>query len=133
MPCCCSGWIIVAGPEGFAESATEALAGLPILQLKPWGRIAGRLAGAPGAAGGERVSLILGNLEEGMLQTDSQQVTDPNGGFTFEKVPPGKRRVARVIVERWLRKRGGHVSEDQFLDAHGEPRWLYPPSMCQVH
>ena len=53
----------------------------------------------------------------------------PPGGVVIPPTAP----IARVIVERWLRKRGGHVSEDQFLDAHGEPRWLYPPSMCQVH
>lgn len=44
-------------------------------------------------------------------------------------VVPPTAPLVRTLVERWLRRRGGHLSEDQFLDRDGA-RWSDAPSSC---
>ncbi|MGE3508624.1 MAG: hypothetical protein AB7N65_07045 [Vicinamibacterales bacterium] len=51
----------------------------------------------------------------------------PPGGLP---VPPGA-PIARVMVERWLRRRGGRLAEAQFLDDSGM-RWVYPDAVCNA-
>ncbi len=46
-------------------------------------------------------------------------------------VIPATAPIVRTVVERWLRRRGGHLSEAQFLDSGGA-RWTYPDGACRV-
>lgn len=51
----------------------------------------------------------------------------PAAGLVIPPTAP----IVRTVVERWLRQRGGHLSESQFLD--GGARWAYPDTRCPVH
>lgn len=59
------------------------------------------------------------------------------GGVVFSAVRPANLSVpatapiVRTLVERWLRRRGGRLSEDQFLDSSGA-RWTYPQGSCSA-
>ncbi|MBM3770217.1 MAG: bifunctional metallophosphatase/5'-nucleotidase [Acidimicrobiia bacterium] len=57
------------------------------------------------------------------------------GGVVFAAVAPrpfpvpATAPIVRTLVERWLRRRGGRISEEQFLDRGGS-RWTYPTGTC---
>lgn len=57
------------------------------------------------------------------------------GGIVFSSVTPrpspvpATAPIVRTVVERWLRRRGGRLSEEQFLDRSGS-RWTYPTGSC---
>jgi hypothetical protein len=52
----------------------------------------------------------------------------PESGVAIPPTAP----IARVVVEGWLRRRGGHLSAAQFMDAEGG-RWSRPTDSCAVH
>lgn len=52
----------------------------------------------------------------------------PESGVIIPPTAP----IARVVVEGWLRRRGGHLSAAQFQDVEGG-RWSRPADSCDVH
>ena len=108
--------VIVAHPEGYAESEPAVLAGEPVMRLKPWGKIEGVYTSNGRAAPDRYVKLQLGYPDASGVITDLELFraqTDAQGLFTFPKVPPGRHK-----LERLLR----HVSGDT-------TSWMHQPRM----
>jgi protocatechuate 3,4-dioxygenase beta subunit len=92
--------VIAASAEGYAEATKAALAGEPVMVLQPWGRLEGTLQ-AEGRPGTNCALLFrLGTGELRSVSTDFtayQTKTDGAGHFVFEKVPPGKHQLTRLV------------------------------------
>lgn len=94
--------LVVLHDKGYAEVADEQLATDPNIIIQPWGRIEGvlRIGAKPGA--NETVVLYCDrpykpNAPNINIVDDYDAVTDENGSFVFERVPPGRAYVGRAI------------------------------------
>lgn len=100
--------LIAVSAKGYGEITTSELAKTGRLVIQPWGRIDGvlRLGSKPGSK--QSVSLMPGDTGRPSVNYDwgSFKVqTDDQGRFVFEKVPPGKRTLVRMIqtsANSWL-------------------------------
>ena len=91
---------IAASAEGYAEATKAALAGEPAMVVQPWGRLEGTLQaqGRPGTNCALFFQLGIGELRG--VSTDFtayQTKTDGACHFVFEKVPPGKHQLTRLV------------------------------------
>jgi RNA polymerase sigma factor (sigma-70 family) len=88
--------------QGYVDVPVQQYNGT--IQLQPWGRVEGTLELGEASRANRRI--ILGNLsyrygESGRqfpaLMLWLEAITDDDGNFTFEKVPPGERRIAMRV------------------------------------
>lgn len=123
--------------RGFIALHEQGYVGVPAQQfngtirLQPWGRVEGRLqmSAEPRANRG----IQLGNLhyrygESGRqfpaLMLWLEAITDDEGNFAFEKVPPGERRIAvRLNTSR---------APGRFYDSHGQTIQVAPGAVTRV-
>jgi peroxiredoxin len=92
--------LVVLHDEGYAEITDEKLATEPNIVIETWGRVEGVLRIGSQAGSNDGVSLYCerGYEQDGpRVSYDYSTVTDANGYFSFERVPPGEARVARQI------------------------------------
>ena len=90
--------VLISHEKGFAETRTGILRSQPRLTLQPWGKVEGvlRLGNKPDA--NTRLHLGSGTLqgrEEDYWSAGLSSMTDAEGRFTFEKVPPGLNWISR--------------------------------------
>jgi RNA polymerase sigma factor (sigma-70 family) len=91
--------VVAANPLGFAEAAPAALAASPVLQLQSWGRLEGTyLAGGRPAEG--RTVLLQYGSDDSTLSSSLTAETDAQGRFTISQAPPGRHKLARVVVAK---------------------------------
>jgi hypothetical protein len=90
--------VIISHEKGFLETRTGILRSKPRLTLQRWGRVEGVLRLGKEPAG--EISLGLSNDPPQDKWQDLWMVrlgatTDPEGNFTFKKVPPGRHTIYR--------------------------------------
>jgi hypothetical protein len=90
--------IVVAMPDGFAQVRPEELAKSPMIFIRPWGRIDGRLLERNAPLPNQPVMVGLSNWHDDDLSncvTNQIEVkTDKDGRFVLDRVPPGRMNVA---------------------------------------
>jgi uncharacterized GH25 family protein len=96
--------IVAVHDQGFAYIPSEELRSSPQIQLQPWGRIEGTLHIGSRLGTNELVILESGNPLFGEAQINFDQEafqarTDSSGRFVLTFVPPGERRIARIIPQ----------------------------------
>jgi len=98
--------IIAAHPDGYAETAPEALAAEPVIRLQPWGRIEGTYLVNGQPAAGRLMMLQLGSQlgfgDFSSVKADIhkfQTSSDAQGRFMFPQAPPGKRHLVRLLPQ----------------------------------
>ena len=74
--------------KGIAVSTYQEMMDSPTLKLEPWARIEGQAIWNDKPAAGERIQLFA-------RRHSNVAVTDENGRFTFEQVPPGIASIGR--------------------------------------
>ena len=94
--------VLVVHDDGFAQVPLEKLKSSPQIQLAAWGRIEGVLHVGQRLGTNEVVVLESGNMffDGTQLMLDAQDFqarTDEQGRFIMSLVPPGERRIARLI------------------------------------
>jgi beta-lactamase regulating signal transducer with metallopeptidase domain/uncharacterized GH25 family protein len=80
--------VVIAAKEGFKLASVPELATNSNLVLEPWGRVEGVLHRAGKAGTNEDVDLAL--QDGSLLGLEYHTVTDSQGRFVFQKVPPGR-------------------------------------------
>lgn len=88
--------IIAVHPQGYAETAFSNFVSGGTIKLERWGAIEGTLK--IGQQPGTNESVLL--LSDGGIQfnfADSRATTDERGMFSMTNVPPGERRLVRLI------------------------------------
>jgi uncharacterized GH25 family protein len=88
--------IIATHPKGYAETSFSNFVSGSTIKLEPWGTIKGVLK--IGTQPGTNQSVLL--TGDGNLQFNFQEfktTTDDQGNFSIADVPPGERRLARLI------------------------------------
>ncbi len=103
--------LVVITAAGIARTSLEELAREPVVRIQPWARVEGVLLSGTEPQANERVGLSLvtgspmidlsqllyeGDIGWGLLSYFVSGVTDGEGRFVFEKVPPGP-----VSVSHW--------------------------------
>jgi len=93
--------VVVAHEVGVAVLSYQEFQSQPQIQLKPWGRIEGRVLWGDQPASGVEVTLIShGRKGDEELQPTysfcaiQTSITDEQGRFTFNKVPPGPAQIS---------------------------------------
>ena len=105
------------------------VSGIRVLAGCSAGKLHVELLRASGRAVGdaERLSIVTTDfLAAGMV---FQAVAPPEVAN-----PPAAAPIAREVVANWLRRRGGRLDQDQFVDP-ARPRWAYagtPPADCRA-
>jgi uncharacterized GH25 family protein len=94
--------VVAVHDDGFAHLPLEKLKSSPQVQLAAWGRIEGVLHVGQRLGTNEVVVLESGNIffDATQLMLDAQDFqarTDEQGRFIMTFVPPGERRIARLI------------------------------------
>ena len=94
--------VVAVHEDGFASVPLEKLKSAPQIQLAAWGRIEGTLRIGRRLGTNELVVLEPGSpfVGESQLMVDPQEFqarTDERGNFIMTFVPPGERRIARLI------------------------------------
>ena len=84
-------WIVVAHPYGVGTTSYENLIKGKEVQLQAWGRIEGRAEWNGRPAVGEKIRLFAKHHL-------SSAITDVQGRFSFDKVPPGEVGIGRDSV-----------------------------------
>lgn len=84
-------WIVVAHPYGFASTSYEDVVENDEIRLRAWGRIEGQAVWNGQPAAGERIRLFA-------KRHLNETITDSEGRFTFDKVPPGEVGLGRDSV-----------------------------------
>jgi len=107
--------LVVLHAAGYAAPAREAWEKSKDIQLVPWGRIEGKLMIGPKPGAGQTVVVnVQDSSAEGQprLHHDIQATADRDGGFTFDRVPPGGVSVAhQVRVNESMRTCQAYVRE----------------------
>jgi hypothetical protein len=95
--------IVAASPDGFVMVSLAEFAANPDLRLEPWGRIQGVLKRPYGPGTHELLDLRLASetrLLRWSLDTGNHVLTDHEGRFEFERVPPGELQLTyRVKID----------------------------------
>jgi len=115
------GMVIAAAESGFARATAEEVRNSGRLVLQDFGRIEGtiKVAGSPSA--GHEFLFSLMNIG---LQSDwqtSRTISDSDGKFVFEKVPPGEGQVVRLIKSSpnsWMHSHQTTVNIEPGKTAH---------------
>jgi beta-lactamase regulating signal transducer with metallopeptidase domain/uncharacterized GH25 family protein len=81
--------LIAASTNGFALVDLETLATNPVVTLSPYGRVSGTLTRTAGPGAKENLDLSFANPHLSWLSLNLHAVTDAQGRFSFERVPPG--------------------------------------------
>ena len=90
--------IAVAHEQGYAEVSLGDFKKSKIIQLKPWGRIAGMLLLGTAPCTNELVQLVrVGSFSPRFQLNRFAALTDGQGRFTFEQVPPGQHIIGHLI------------------------------------
>lgn len=89
--------VMIVHPRGFAELSMSQIPSNGIITLQPWGAVKGTLSIDSQPAPNQTVSIFNQEVHyssEGrampFLTFNSSATTDTNGGFVFDKVPPGE-------------------------------------------
>jgi Carboxypeptidase regulatory-like domain len=110
--------IAVSHEQGYAEVSLEDFKQSKVIQLRPWGRVTGRLfvGSVPGT--NELVQLVrLGSFSPRFQVNSFTVLTDGQGRFTFEHVPPGPLLIGRWIEARFSHSRRINVASGQTTEA----------------
>lgn len=92
--------VVMADERGFAEVSLSELKKNPQVTLQAWGRIEGVLRVGRALGTNQQVSLAPAAFQQaGMVfdVTDFRARTDDQGRFIITYVPPGERKIARMI------------------------------------
>ena len=98
--------LVIFGDDGFAQLDDAQLAGQSQITLKPWARIEGKVFigknPVPNQQMGVRVSEELSNpradSSHARILHNISAMSDVNGNFLFDRVPPGSITVSRTVV-----------------------------------
>jgi hypothetical protein len=93
--------IVIAHPEGFAQTTPADLAAATTIQLQPWSRVEGTLLFDGQPASGRDVALRLENDDFQTIYADYDKfksTTDSAGHFVFPQAPPGARQLALMVT-----------------------------------
>lgn len=93
--------IIVAHPQGYAESTPAALASRPVIVLQPWGRIEGNWLCATNPVPKRELILQFADLDHQSIDLGSYRVeTDAQCRFVWAQVPPGRIGFVELVPAR---------------------------------
>jgi hypothetical protein len=102
--------VIVASPEGYAQTSAEELAKARAVRLAPWSRIEGVIKSAGHPIPEAEVRLLWQSPASGLRFDVPSIRSDGQGRFSFQQVPPGTFQV----------EVGGRLVEDQIAVLPGE-------------
>lgn len=93
--------VVAAHPQGFALVPRTTLAAEPVLRLRPWARLEGRIWSRGKPAAERDLGVDFGRATaEGLIHLDFESwrtTSDVRGEFKFERVPPGELIVKELI------------------------------------
>jgi uncharacterized GH25 family protein len=93
--------IAVSHERGYAEVSMDDFKQSKVIRLYPWGRITGVLFVGTGPGTNELVQLVrVGSFSPQFQVNSFTALTDSQGRFKFEHVPPGQHIVGRLIDSR---------------------------------
>jgi hypothetical protein len=94
--------IAVTHEQEYAEVSLDELQQSKLIRLKPWGRISGVLYVGTAPATNELVQLVrIGSFSPQFQINSFTALTDSQGRFTFEHVPPGEQLIGRLVESRF--------------------------------
>jgi hypothetical protein len=109
--------LVVVHERGYAEISIDSLKQTPQIKLQAWGRIEGILRVGRHLGTNELVTLQQAPMFEKpqpMIDgNDFQARTDNQGRFIFTQVPPGERKIARMIPQgerSWVHSPGTSIT-----------------------
>jgi RNA polymerase sigma factor (sigma-70 family) len=122
--------VIVASPDGYAESTRAALPTNNVMQLQPWGSldVTCVAAGKPIVGRDYMVEFGGGAMETVSFDFERSRVkTDEQGHFSVETLPPGKHKLLRIYPFKTERGNGyRHGDKIEFEIRPGETTQLNP-------
>ncbi len=92
--------LAVLHEKGYAQVSPEELSASSKVTLQPWGRVEGKVLLGSRPGGNETVRILLDRPAETgtpKIYHDCGGVTDQDGHFVLERVPPGRGKVCREI------------------------------------
>ena len=110
-------WIATANDRGYAEIAIDDFKRLPVIRLRPWGRISGVVRSGATPCTNQLVKLIrIGSLCPQFQPNQFTKLSDSEGHFIFELVPPGQLMIGRIIQTQFSHGRVIDVASAQNTD-----------------
>jgi hypothetical protein len=106
--------MLIVHDAGGAILPLEPFAGGAIC-LRPWGRVQGTLVIGRQAAANQNIRISSSPGKTDGLSFAFNGKTDAEGGFAFDKVPPGKVFVTRWVLTPFSRHGAGFTADTQVL------------------
>jgi peroxiredoxin len=117
--------IVVLHDDGYAEVSMEELTASSIVTLQSWGRVEGKLLIGKVPGVNENMHIWFDTPYERnapRIFHDYRAITDNNGHFVFERVPPGEGRVGREI----------RINDNSYAPSHSIPIEIKPAETINV-
>jgi RNA polymerase sigma factor (sigma-70 family) len=107
--------VITISADGFAQALPAALTANPVMKMQPMGRL--EVTSSAAAASSEPRTYNLefqdGSLETVTFDFSFDRKTDAQGHLTFEKLPPGKHKLVRILPFKFSETSTGWTSADK--------------------
>ncbi len=107
-------WIAVASEKGYAEISPEALKQTKSIQLKPWGRVSGVVQRSAARETNALMQLVrIGSFFPQFQVNSFTALTDSEGRFVFDYVPPASAMIGCLMDSQFTRGRAIDIAPGQ--------------------
>ena len=107
--------VIAMSSDGYAEGLPSSLSANPVMKMQAMGRL--EVVSSAAAASTEprtyNVELGGGSLQTVAFDFNFSRKTDAQGHLTFEKLPPGKHKLVRIVPFKFSETSSGWTSADK--------------------